>query len=52
MALQVSASLFSVHSMLKLKDGEMGSLSVSLIEKLLVLSRKVLSLNRPYTIEF
>ncbi|XP_071935327.1 uncharacterized protein [Coffea arabica] len=41
---KVSASLFSVHSMLKLKDGEMGSLSVSLIEKLLVLSRKLVNL--------
>lgn len=41
---KVSASLFSVHIMLKLKDSEMGSLSMSLIEKLLVLSNKLVNL--------
>ncbi|KAL3515020.1 hypothetical protein ACH5RR_021922 [Cinchona calisaya] len=40
----VSASLFSVHAMLKLKGGDMGSLSISLIEKILALSEKLINL--------
>lgn len=42
--LQVSTGLFSVHAMLKLKGGDTGSLSISLSEKILALSKKVLSL--------
>lgn len=41
LTLQVAACLFAVHMMRKLKTGDFGSLSVSLVEKITILSQKV-----------
>lgn len=40
--LQVAAALCVVHVMIKLKSGDSGSLSVSLIERIAMLAQKVL----------
>jgi nuclear pore complex protein Nup188 len=39
--LQLAASLFTVHVMGRLATSDSGTLSVSLLEKILVLSKKV-----------
>ncbi|KAI3446215.1 hypothetical protein Pfo_002880 [Paulownia fortunei] len=44
MRAKVAASLFAVHAMVKLRSGDSGSLSVSLIERIVTLSQKLCKL--------
>ncbi|KAL2254846.1 UNVERIFIED_CONTAM: hypothetical protein Sindi_0279300 [Sesamum indicum] len=41
---KVAFGLFSVHAMVKLRNGDLGSLSLSLIERIITLSQKLLKL--------